>query len=94
VSGGNEALRWLVSGRVQGVGYRWWALQQGQRLGLRGWVRNLADGRVEAVATGSGAAVAEFESALAHGPRFSRVDNVEKAHIPPDVIDTKSFDIR
>jgi acylphosphatase len=94
VSGEDLGARWLVTGRVQGVGYRWWALNRGEQLGLRGWVRNLADGRVEVVAAGSGVALAEFETALGQGPRFSRVDNVEKAHISPDAVDTKSFDIR
>jgi len=66
-----------VSGRVQGVGFRWWAVREARRLGLRGTVRNLADGSVEVRATGTVAAVEEFTAALFRGPPHARVCDVE-----------------
>jgi len=66
-----------VNGRVQGVGYRWWAVRKAQRLGLRGTVRNLPDGSVEVRATGTADALKEFTSALLHGPPHATVHSVE-----------------
>ena len=63
------ARRFLVSGRVQGVGFRFFAEAAGAREGLHGWVRNLPDGRVEVVAEGEAAALERFEHALSTGPR-------------------------
>ena len=87
-------VRWLVSGRVQGVGYRWFALREGERLGLAGWVRNLADGRVEAVATGAAEILDQFEAALRKGPRCAHVESVEKAHVPHDPTHSNTFNIK
>ncbi|MBK5096479.1 MAG: acylphosphatase [Gemmatimonadetes bacterium] len=70
-----------VSGRVQGVGYRWWAVRKAQRLGLAGSVRNLPDGSVEIRASGPAAAVQEFVAALHRGPPYASVHSVEP--IPP-----------
>jgi len=70
------ARRFLISGRVQGVGFRFFAEAVGVREGLHGWVRNLPDGRVEAVAEGESEAIERFEGALRHGPRGARVDDV------------------
>ena len=89
-----QQLRWLVSGRVQGVGFRWFVLRHAERLGLAGWARNLSDGRVEVVAAGPPAALAELEAALREGPRFGHVDNVDKDEIPHNEIDSNSFTIR
>ena len=88
------AARWLIAGEVQGVGFRWFAARHGQRLGLRGWVCNLPDGRVEAVASGEAAQLEEFATQLEAGPRFSRVDRVERTDIPHEDVSVKSFDIR
>jgi acylphosphatase len=85
--------RWIVSGRVQGVGYRWFVFRAAQRLGLVGWVRNLADGRVEVCALGDPASLATLEADLLTGPRLAVVDRVEKVDSPPDVERHKSFDI-
>src|SRR5262249_26186674 len=71
------ARRFLVSGHVQGVGFRWFAENQAAREGLHGWVRNLPDGRVEAAAEGDAEALERFERALRHGPPAARVDDVE-----------------
>jgi acylphosphatase len=71
------ARRYLVNGNVQGVGFRYFVQREAARLGLTGWVRNLDDGRVEAHAQGSAAALDEFAGALHRGPRFSDVRGVE-----------------
>lgn len=68
--------RYTVSGEVQGVGFRWSAQREGARLGLVGSVRNLPDGRVEAVAQGDDAALQRFEAWLHRGPRWATVRGV------------------
>ncbi|SET69054.1 acylphosphatase [Oceanicella actignis] len=70
------ALRLTIRGRVQGVGYRAWAAGRGRALGLRGWVRNLPDGAVEAVAAGDPEALRAFAEACRAGPPAARVDSV------------------
>ena len=70
------ARRFLISGRVQGVGFRWFAHDAAVREGVAGWVRNLPDGRVEALVEGDAEAVTRVERALRSGPRGARVDNV------------------
>ena len=72
-----EARRWLVSGRVQGVGFRVFVLEEAQRLGVSGYVRNLPDGSVEAVASGETGALERLERALRAGPPGARVERVE-----------------
>ncbi len=74
----DERLTARVTGRVQGVGYRWWAMRQAEALGLVGWVMNAHDERsVELVAEGEPAALAELERRLGAGPSGARVDAVE-----------------
>ena len=90
---GVTASRLLISGRVQGVGFRWFTLHKAQALGIVGWTRNLPDGRVEVVAKGRRESVADLEAALHHGPRLARVNNVDKIAIPHETITSKSFDI-
>lgn len=68
--------RYRVSGKVQGVYYRASAREYASRLGLDGWVMNLADGRVEAVAAGAVEALAAFEQWLAEGPPRAKVSAV------------------
>ncbi|MEI6556912.1 MAG: acylphosphatase [Rhodospirillaceae bacterium] len=63
-----EAVRVRITGRVQGVWYRGWTVQQASRLGLSGWVRNRADGSVEAVFAGPAAAVEAMVAACRTGP--------------------------
>jgi acylphosphatase len=71
------ARRFLISGRVQGVGFRYFTDAAASREGLHGWVRNLPDGRVEAAVEGEADAVERFERAMRHGPRGARVEVVE-----------------
>ncbi len=87
------ARRFIVSGHVQGVGFRYFALDAGQRENLRGYVRNLEDGRVEAVAEGDADSVERFERALRQGPSRSRVEDVVVDEITPAQHST-GFDIR
>ena len=74
-----RTVRLFVSGRVQGVGYRYWTMDQAALLGLDGWVRNRVDGRVEILAAGEPEAVAALIGAAARGPRAARVEGVETA---------------
>lgn len=69
-------LHFLVTGRVQGVGFRWFVHREAAEIGLHGWVRNTADGHVEVVATGAPRDLAELRTALHKGSRGSRVDRV------------------
>jgi acylphosphatase len=93
MSGGEMANRWLISGRVQGVGFRWFVYQSAEELGVRGWARNLPDGRVEVVATGQLGMLEQFERALHRGPLLARVDHVEKEDYPHELPTSKPFDI-
>jgi acylphosphatase len=67
---------YLVKGRVQGVGFRWFVHREAAELGLRGWVRNTDAGDVEVVASGKAGSLAELKAALRKGSRGSRVDAV------------------
>lgn len=73
-----------ITGRVQGVGYRAWAIDTARRLGLRGWVRNRADGSVEAHATGEDDAVAAMIEACRQGPYAARVADVAVSEAEDD----------
>jgi acylphosphatase len=72
------AVRALIRGRVQGVGYRWWARREAARLGVAGWVRNRGDGSVEVLAAGVPAAVSRFIDLCARGPAGAAVRSVER----------------
>lgn len=74
-----SARRFLVSGRVQGVGYRYFAEREANALGVRGYVKNLPDGRVEAYAIGDEKALREFKQKLKQGPRSAAVAHVREA---------------
>ena len=73
-----QAKRFFVSGFVQGVGFRNFTQLEARRLNLGGYVRNLADGRVEAYAIGTLMQLARFREALERGPRFSSVSRVNE----------------
>jgi acylphosphatase len=72
------ARRYLIRGRVQGVGFRDFVQRQAAELGVTGYVRNLDDGRVEAVAVGTPAQLADLSGYLHRGPRWSDVRGVEE----------------
>lgn len=72
------ARRWLIAGRVQGVGYRYFAQRAASALGLRGYARNLDDGRVEVYALGPVDALSDLAARLRQGPSFSDVRGVEE----------------
>jgi acylphosphatase len=73
----SSARRYLISGRVQGVGYRYFASTVAREVRLAGWVRNLPDGRVEALAAGPTERLKRFESELRIGPPRAEVTSVE-----------------
>ena len=85
------ARQYVISGRVQGVGFRWFVETVAAREGVHGWVRNLPDGRVEAAAEGDQDALERFERALRHGPPAARVDDVEVDAVAPSGRDTGFF---
>lgn len=86
--------RFLVSGLVQGVGFRHFVFQRGLRLGVAGWVSNLADGRVEVVARGTEDQLAVLGNWLLEGPAHARVAGVEKMDISDQIDLVKPFVIR
>jgi acylphosphatase len=69
---------YLVQGRVQGVGFRWFVQREAAEIGLRGWVRNTDQGHVEVVVAGASEHIAELELALRKGSRGSRVDHIQQ----------------
>ena len=75
-----ETRGYRISGRVQGVGFRYWTLKTADRLRLSGSVRNLPDGTVEVIAHGDPASLATLEEALAKGPPGARVASVAPFH--------------
>lgn len=75
--------RYVVTGRVQGVGFRMFVTDAARRDGVSGQVRNLPDGRVEAIADGDTDALARFEAALWRGPSRARVEAVDVTDIAP-----------
>lgn len=79
-----KAAHFIVSGRVQGVGFRYYTLKQARNLDLSGWVRNLPDGSVEAFAEGPEEALETFETALRKGPSWSSVTECRKREASPE----------
>jgi acylphosphatase len=71
-----ETVRLVITGRVQGVGYRAWFEEEALELELSGWVRNRTDGSVEALVHGDKRKIEDLVKACHHGPRLSRVDKV------------------
>ncbi|MCF8106510.1 MAG: acylphosphatase [Desulfohalobiaceae bacterium] len=79
-----RSLHCLISGKVQGVNFRSWTKDQADSFGLKGWVRNLHDGRVEVLAQGDIEALESFKGKLAQGSNMSRVDHIETNWIDYD----------
>jgi len=78
-----EAKRYIVRGRVQGVGFRWFVEREAHILGMSGWVRNNHDGSVEVLAQGTREQLSGLHSRLREGPRAARVDVVEVSEASP-----------
>lgn len=89
---GAVAARFRVTGRVQGVGFRWATVREARRLDLSGSVRNRADGSVEVVARGAPARLERLAAWLAEGPPGARVERVERLGAP-EAPPSGSFDI-
>jgi acylphosphatase len=79
----SEARRYVVRGRVQGVGFRWFVEREAHMLGIAGWVRNNPDGSVEVLAMGTREQLAGLRSRLREGPRAARVDDVDELEARP-----------
>ena len=91
--GNIKRVRVTISGRVQGVGFRYFTRREGEHLGLVGWVKNLPNGDVEAEAEGDEAQVDTFVEAIRRGPPASRILNYQINEIPANHRDV-AFDIR
>ena len=79
MQGQRNAKRFLVSGKVQGVGYRYFAMSAAEQLGVAGYAKNLADGRVEVYAIGTVPQLRQLACELQRGPRFAAVDIVSES---------------
>jgi len=88
-----EARRFVVRGRVQGVGFRWFVEREADLLKIAGWVRNNPDGTVEVLAIGTREQVADLRLRLQQGPRAARVDNVEESEAEA-IAGLDSFQVR
>jgi acylphosphatase len=86
------AARLVITGRVQGVGFRIWTCRQARRLGVRGWVRNRVDGSVEALLIGEADAVDAMTEACREGPRMAAVEGVSR--MPAEDDGSAGFDER
>jgi acylphosphatase len=87
------ARRFLVRGRVQGVGFRWFAEREAHILQIAGWVRNNPDGSVEVLAMGTREQLSGMRSRLREGPRAARVDDIEESEAEP-VAGLNTFQVR
>ncbi len=77
-----QTRRYLISGRVQGVGFRWFVEREAALIGVTGWVRNCENGDVEVMATGNGEQHSSLRRKLRQGPRAARVDGVHESAAP------------
>ena len=93
MTAGHQRLHALVRGRVQGVGFRYATFQEGQRLGVTGWVRNRPDGAVEVTAEGPTTALEHLLAFLHSGPSAARVQSVQPQWSPA-AGDLGPFDVR
>jgi acylphosphatase len=75
--------RYLVKGRVQGVGFRWFVEREARLIGVGGWVRNCDDGAVEVLAAGSNVQLGSLYDKLKSGPPAARIDEVQVEDVPP-----------
>ncbi len=92
--GGVSGRRWIIVGRVQGVGFRWFVMNQAQTLGVRGWVRNTEDGSVEVVGAAAPSTLDQLDAQLSAGPPGSRIVEIRRSDIQHEDVEGKSFRIR
>lgn len=83
----HTATHLIIHGKVQGVFYRDWTVETARSLGLAGWVRNLADGTVEAHLEGERETITRMTAAIRDGPPHARVDRIEERHAAPGGLD-------
>ena len=83
-------LHFLIQGRVQGVGFRWYVHREASQLDLRGWVHNTEEGEVEVVASGTEADLAKLRASLRRGPRGARVDRLVEHYLDESEADDLS----
>jgi acylphosphatase len=88
-----QARRFIVRGRVQGVGFRWFVEREAHILQIKGWVRNNSDGSVEVLAMGMREQLAELRGRLQEGPRAARVDDVSESEAE-SIDGINSFQVR
>ena len=81
------ARRYVLKGRVQGVGFRHFVYQAADNLGIRGWVRNLEDGTVEVHAQGGSETMTRFVAEIRSGPSFARVEDIQE-----DDVETEDYE--
>lgn len=88
--------RYIVRGRVQGVGFRWFVEREAKQLGIVGWVKNNEDATVECLAAGPQEKVEALKARLTEGPRASRVERVDESEVGPEETTgaLRSFEIR
>lgn len=89
----NRTVRAIIRGRVQGVSFRYWARSEADRLRLRGWICNRADGSVEAVFSGEAAEVDAMLEACLTGPPAARVRHIETEPVDPAGL-ADAFEVR
>lgn len=87
-----QTRRYVVTGRVQGVGFRWFVEREAAQLGINGWVRNRDDGSLEVMATGTLEQLRSLRAKLQQGPRAARVDSVQESTAP--YLEAQSFRIQ
>jgi acylphosphatase len=86
-----QTRRYLISGRVQGVGFRWFVEREAAQIGVTGWVRNCDNGDVEVMATGTREQHSSLLRRLQEGPRAARVDHINESVAP--LLEAQSFRI-
>ena len=86
-----QTRRYLISGRVQGVGFRWFVEREAGLIGVAGWVRNCENGDVEVMATGTREQHGSLSRKLHEGPRAARVDHISESAAP--LMEAQSFRI-
>lgn len=84
--------RYVVSGRVQGVGFRWFVEREARAIGVGGWVRNTDSGTVEVLASGTSEQLSRLRKSLEQGPRAARIDEVQEFEEDQEAVE-KSFRI-